>query len=68
MLCITSTETLKRSLEMKAAMHICTIYGAEVLMTVEIGALTCLHGFQSQSNPNEKTKIIKKSFVHVILA
>lgn len=53
---------------MKAAMRICTIYGAEVLMTVEIGALACRRGFQSQSNPNEKTKIIKKSFVHVILA
>lgn len=53
---------------MKAATYLCTIYGAEVLMTVEIGALACRHGFQSQSKPNEKTKIIKKSFAHVILA
>lgn len=47
---------------MKAAMYICKIYGAEVLMTVEIGALACCRGFQSQSKPNEKTKIIKKVF------
>jgi hypothetical protein len=32
------------------------------------GSPECCRGFQSQSKLNEKTKIIKKSFVHVILA
>lgn len=53
---------------MEELMCVCTIYGAEVLMTVEMETLECCYGFQSQSKLNQETKIIKKSSVHVILA